>query len=426
MARISRRDFLKSSAAVTAASILPGCETEPAAPGKTIGRVVVIGGGYGGATAAKYLRLWSAGAIEVTLVEREAEFVSCPVSNLILGGTRTLADITRGYQGLRAHGVRVIQDEATRIDIESRKVALARGADLPYDRLVVSPAVDLMFGEIEGYDAEARKAVLAAWRGSEIVALRRQLEAMSDGGVFVITVPRAPFRCPPGPYERACQVAFYLKRVKPRSKVLVLDANEDLVSKPALFKAAWSELYRGLIEYRNNSEVRAVDVRAASVKTDFDTIKGDVLNVLPPMRAAGIARDAGLTTGGTHWCGVDWLSMESLAHKRIHVLGDATLSAPAMPKSGHMANNHAKLAAAAIVELMNGRQPNLQPVIANACYSYVSDKEAIHVASVHRYDPAQKTMVVVPGASGVSAARSELEGTYASGWAQSIWADMLG
>jgi sulfide dehydrogenase [flavocytochrome c] flavoprotein chain len=425
MRRISRRDFLKSSGAAAAASFLPGCETEPATSEKTIGRVVVVGGGYGGATAAKYLRMWSGGAVEVTLVEREAEFVSCPVSNLVLGGTRTLADITRGYGGLRAYGVRVIQDEAIRIDVESRKVALAHGADLPYDRLVVSPAVDLMFGEIEGYDAEARKAILTAWKGSEIVALRRQLEAMSDGGVFVITVPRAPFRCPPGPYERACQVASYLKRVKPRSKVLVLDANEDLVSKPALFKAAWSELYGGLIEYRNNSEVRAVDLRAASVKTDFDTIKGDVLNVLPPMRAAGIARNAGLTTGGTHWCGVDWRSMESLAHQGIHVLGDATLSASAMPKSGHMANSHAKVAAAAIVELMNGREPDPQPVIANTCYSYVSDREAIHVASVHRYDPAQKTMVVVPGASGISAARSELEATYAQAWAENIWSDTL-
>jgi sulfite dehydrogenase len=268
---------------------------------------------------------------------------------------------------------------------------------------------------------------LTAWKaGPETVALRRQLEAMPDGGVFLIAVPRAPFRCPPGPYERACQAAFYFKRAKPRSKVLVLDANEDLVSKPALFKAAWNDLYKGTIEYRNNTEVRAIDARTRSVKTDFDTIKGDVLNVLPPMRAADIARSAGLTTGGTHWCGVDWLSMESLAHKGIHVLGDATLSAPAMPKSGHMANSHAKVAAAAIIELMNGRQPNPQPVIANTCYSYVDDKEAIHVASVHRYEPAQKTMVVVPGASGVSAARSDLEGTYASGWAQNIWSDMLG
>lgn len=427
MRRISRRDFLKSSGAAAAASLLPGCETEPAAPPKSIGRVVVVGGGYGGATAAKYLRMWSGGAVEVTLVEREAEFVSCPASNLVIGGSKTLPEITRGYQKLREHGVRVIQDEATRIDVENRKIGLARGADLPYDRLVVSPAVDLMFGEVEGYDAEARRTVLTAWKaGPETAALRRQLEAMRDGGVFVISLPLAPFRCPPGPYERACQAALYFKRAKPRSKVLVLDANEDLVSKPALFRAAWSELYKGLIEYRNNTEVKAVDARNMAVKTDFDTIKGDVLNVLPPMRAADIARNAGLTTGGTRWCGVDWRSMESLARKGIHVLGDATLSAPAMPKSGHMANGHAKIAAAAIVELMNGREPDPQPVIANTCYSYVSDREVIHVASVHRYDPAQKTMLVVPGTSGVSPARSEVEGAYAWAWAQNIWSDMLG
>ena len=420
---VTRRDFLLSSGAAAAASLLPGCAASSA---KSIGRVVVIGAGYGGATAARYLRMWSGGSIEVVLVEREAEFVSCPVSNLVIGGTKRLADITRTYTGLLDRGIRMVRDEATRIDVERKRVLLGRGDDLAYDRLVVSPAVDLMFGEIEGYDADARMTALTAWKaGAETVALRRQLEAMPDGGVFIIAVPRAPFRCPPGPYERACQAAFYFKRAKPRSKVLVLDANEDLVSKPGLFRAAWNDLYKGLIEYRNNTDVRSIDAFAKVVKTDFDTIKGDVLNVLPPMRAAAIARDAGLTTGGTHWCGVDWLTMESLAHKAIHVLGDATLSAPAMPKSGHMANNQAKLAAAAIIELMNGRQPNPQPVIANTCYSYVSDQEVIHVASVHRYDPAQKTMVVVPGTSGVSPARSELEATYANAWAQNVWADML-
>jgi sulfide dehydrogenase [flavocytochrome c] flavoprotein chain len=423
----SRRDFLRSSGAVAAASLVAGCASAPPARRKTLGRAVVVGGGYGGATAARYLRLWSGGAMEVVLVEREAEFISCPASNLVVGGSRTLADITRSYAGLERDGVRLVRDEATRIDPEKRRVSLARGADLEYDRLVLSPAVDLMFGEIEGYDADARMTVLTAWKaGAETVALRRELEAMRDGGVFVITVPLAPFRCPPGPYERACQAAYYFKRAKPRSKVLVLDANEDLVSKPALFKAAWNELYKGYIEYRNNTEVRGLDARSRSVKTDFDTIRGDVLNVLPPMRAAAIARDAGLTTGGTHWCGVDWLSMESLAHRGIHVLGDATLSASAMPKSGHMANNHAKLAAAAIIELMSGREPDPQPVIANTCYSYVSDKEAIRVTSVHRYDPRRKTMAVVPGAGGLSAVRSEAEGAYAWAWAQNIWNDMLG
>jgi sulfite dehydrogenase len=400
---------------------------EPAAPSKPVGRVIVIGGGYGGATAAKYLRMWSNGSIEVFLIERNAEFISCPLSNLVLGGTKTLSDITRGYAGLRSYGVQVLRDEATAINVEKKKVSLKRIEDLPYDRLIVSPAVELMYEQIEGYDAEAQKRILTAWKaGPETVALRQQLESMRDGGVFVISVPRSPYRCPPGPYERACQVAFYFKQSKPRSKVIILDANEDVVSKPALFKAAWNDLYKGIIEYRNNSEVKALDARAMTVRTDFDTITGDVLNVLPPMRAGDIARSAGLMTGNTRWCGVDWLTMESLAHKNIHVLGDATLSAPAMPKSGHMANNHGKVAAAAITELMNARAPNPQPVIANTCYSFVSDKEVIHVASVHRYDPAQKTFTVVPGAGGVSSGRSELEGAYAWAWGQNIWSDMLG
>ncbi|MGB5080571.1 MAG: FCSD flavin-binding domain-containing protein, partial [Burkholderiales bacterium] len=236
----------------------------------------------------------------------------------------------------------------------------------------------------------------------------------------------APYRCPPGPYERACQVAFYFKQAKPRCKVLLLDANEDVTSKGALFKAAWNDLYKGMIEYRGNSEVKAVDARAKTVKTDFDTIKGDVLNILPPMRAGDIARSAGLLTQNTRWCGVDWLTMESTVHKGIHVLGDATLSAPAMPKSGHMANNHGKLAAAAIIELMNDREPNPRPVIANTCYSFVSDREVIHVASVHAYDAGKKTLLIVPGTGGVSPARSELEGVYGWAWAQNIWSDMLG
>jgi sulfide dehydrogenase [flavocytochrome c] flavoprotein subunit len=424
--KCTRRDFLLASGAVAGGVLLPGCAAQPRSPRKPIGRVVVIGGGYGGATAAKYLRMWSDGAIEVLLIEREAAFVSCPTSNLVLGGSRKLEEITRSYSGLRSRGVQVIRDEVTAIDAEKKRVRLKGVDDLPYDRLIVSPGAELMHDQIEGYDAEAQKTVLNAWKaGPETLAMRRQLEAMPDGGVFIVTVPRAPFRCPPGPYERACQVAFYFKQAKPRSKVLILDANEDPVSKPALFKAAFNELYKDTIEYRNNSEARAVDARARTVRTDFDTIKGDVLNVLPPMGAGAIAKNAGLLTGNTKWCGVDWLTMESTAQKGVHVLGDSTLSAPAMPKSGHMANNHGKLAAAAIVELMHGRAPNPDPVLTNTCYSFVSDKEGIHVASVHRYDPAQKTLVPVPGSAGVSAARNELEGMYGWAWAQNIWADMF-
>ncbi|MGB7541066.1 MAG: NAD(P)/FAD-dependent oxidoreductase [Burkholderiales bacterium] len=429
MKRLARRDFLKLTAAGATGSAIPWLFANRARAQNTkkpIGRAVVIGGGYGGATVAKYLRLWSAGAVEVLMVERDAEFVSCPISNLVLSGTRKIGDITRSYARLRDYGVQVIRDEVAAVDTEKKRVKLRRGGELPWDRLVVSPGVHLMHERIEGYDAEAQKSVLHAWKaGPETLALRQRIESMPDGGVFVIAIPMAPYRCPPGPYERACQVAFYFKLAKPRSKILILDANEDVTSKGPLFRAAWNELYKSMIEYRPNNEVRAVDARAGVVKTDFDAIKGDVLNVLPPMRAGEIARSASLITANARWCGVDWLTMESLAQKGIHVLGDSTLSAPAMPKSGHMANQHGKLAAAAIIELMNGRAPDPQPALTSTCYSFVSDKEAIHVASVHHYDPAQKTFEPVHGAGGVSTARNETEGAYGWAWAQNIWADML-
>src|SRR5438477_5969733 len=227
MNRFARRDFLKTSSAIAAASLLPGCATGPAVPSKPIGRVIVIGGGFGGATAAKYLRMWSEGTIEVFLIERNPEFISCPTSNLVLGGTKTLADITRSYAKLREYGVQVLRDEATAINVDKKRVSLKRIEDLPYDRLVVSPAVDFMHDQIEGYNPEAQKTILHAWKaGPETVALRQQLEAMPDGGVYIIAIPRTPFRCPPGPYERACLIAFYFLSAKMRYKVIVLDFRE--------------------------------------------------------------------------------------------------------------------------------------------------------------------------------------------------------
>ena len=394
---------------------------------KPVARVVVIGGGYGGATAARYLRAWSGGAIEVILVERNTEFVSCPLSNLVLGGTRRIGDLTMHYGGLRNAGVSLVNDEVIGIDADKRRIRLARNAEIAYDRLVVSPGVDLMHDQVAGYDAQAQKSVLHAWKaGPETVALRERIEAMRDGGVVLISIPKAPYRCPPGPYERICQIAFYLKQAKPKSKIVVLDANEDIVSKKGLFLAAWNELYKGLIDYMPNHEVKEVQAQASSVKTDFEVFKADVLNVIPPQRAGSIAAQGKLITTNNRWCDVDWLTMESKAVAGIHVLGDATLSASAMPKSASMANNHAKIAAGSIVALLAGQQVNPEPVIANVCYSYVSDKEAMHVTSVHRYDPEKKTILPVAGAGGVSPRRSELEKAYADAWARNIWADSLG
>jgi len=413
-----RRQFLKFAGAAS----LAGCATPGSVKAKP--RVLVIGAGFGGATAAKYVAMWQP-SVQVVLVDRQSEFVSCPISNLVLGGNRSMRDITHSYDGLRKYGVDVLNGEAVAIDSAKQLVTFGRGSQLVYDRLVLAPGVDFLFNEVEGYEA-AGERVLHAWKaGPQTVALRRQLEAMPDGGVYILSVPVAPYRCPPGPYERACQVAHYFKQAKPRSKVLLLDANPDVTSKGPLFKRAWEDLYKGIIEYRPNAKVLAVDGQAMSVRTEFDTVKGDVLNLVPPQRAADIALKAGVITSNNRWCDVDWRTMESKAVKGIHVLGDATLSAAGMPKSGHMANSHAKVCAAAIVEVLNGREPNPSPVMSNTCYSFVSDKEVIHVASVHQYDAGQNTIIPVKGAGGVSAARSELEGQYGWSWARNIWADML-
>lgn len=423
MPQLRRRHLLTAAAAGAVTLALPGCatSTHPKA------RVVVIGAGFGGATAAKYIRQW-APEIEVVLIEREAAFVSCPLSNLVLGGTQTIESLTTGYDTLqKKYGVRLVRGEAQTIDAAARQVRLANGEIIKYDRLIVSPGVDFLFDQVPGLQtAEAQARVLHAWKaGPQTVALRRQLEALPDGGVFALHIPKAPYRCPPGPYERAAQVAFYFKQHKPRSKVLVLDANPDLVSKKALFLKAWNERYVGIVEYRPNSELVRVDAATNTIETTLDVVKAGVLNVVPPQQAGRIAQTAGLINTGNRWCGVNFQTFESTAAPGIHVLGDATASAPGMPKSGFMANNHAKVAADAVIALIQGREPSPVPIIANTCYSFVSDTDAVHVASVHKWDAGQKTLVPVQGAGGLSPAANPLEGQYARSWASNIWADAL-
>ena len=423
-ASLTRRRVLRAGvgAGITASTLgLAACASMSGTP---IGRVVVVGGGYGGATAARYLRLWG-GNIDVTLVERSASFVSCPISNLVLAGARQIDDVTRGYDGLKAVGVKVVQGEVTAIDAAGKKVRLASGAELPYDRLVMSPGVDFLWDQVGGLQAAVDAGRIAhAWKaGPQTVALRRQLEAMPAGGVFAMSIPRSPYRCPPGPYERACMVAAYVKEAKPRGKVLVLDANPEVQSKKALFEKAWKDHYEGIIEYRPNAELKSVD--GLTAKFEFEDVRADVLNVIPPQRAGDIARTSGLVNVNNRWAGVNWLSMESTAVPGIHVLGDATFSAPAMPKSGHMANQHAKVAAAAIIALLKGDAINQTPVVMNTCYSFVTTREVVHVASVHQYDAKDATFKTVPGSGGLSSAASQIEGRYALSWADNIWGDML-
>ncbi|MFN3415509.1 MAG: FCSD flavin-binding domain-containing protein, partial [Caldimonas sp.] len=419
---LQRRSFLQGAAAAGVLG-LSACATT-GVPSKA--RVLVVGGGYGGATAAKYVRLLSDYQIEVVLVEPNGAFVSCPISNLVLGGHRTMAEITTPYDNLvRRHGVRLVRDTVARVDPAKKVAVLASGPTIAYDKLILSPGIDLMFDSIQGLKAAHDAGqILQAWKaGPETVALRRQLEAMPDGGVFAMTVPEAPYRCPPGPYERVCLVADYFKRAKPRSKVLLLDANPDVTSKGPLFKKIWAEQYKGIIEYRPQHKAVAVDARTRTIKFEVnDDVKADVLNVLPTMRAGTIAVDTGLANANARWCLVNFLNFESTAVKDIHVLGDAIQTAPLMPKSGHMANSHAKVAAAAIVAELRGWPVNPAPMLTNTCYSFVDGKNVIHVASVHEYVAAEKTFKTVAGSGGVSTGPTELEGIYAWNWAQNIWA----
>ena len=427
---VKRRDFVKSTAAagwsIASLLALPGCAS---IAGGSSGKVVVVGAGYGGATAAKYIRMWSNGTIDVTVVEPNAEFISCPMSNLVLGGSKDLAFLTTSYSNLTArHGVRVLRDTAIAVDPEKRVLKLASRNELPYDRLLLSPGVDFMWDKLPGLDnVDAQSRILHAWKaGPQTVALRRQLEAMADGGVYALSIPVAPYRCPPGPYERACQVAWYFKQAKPKSKVLILDGNPDVTSKAGLFKKAWAEEFKGLVEYRPNYVLTDVDVATRTAKFDVqDPVRADVLNVLPPQRAGAMARAAGVVTANDRWCEVDFLTFESVKVKNVHVLGDAIQLATGMPKSGHMANQHAKVCAAAVVALLAGQPPNPAPVLNNTCYSMVTDRDSIHVCSVHQYDREKKTVLPVQGAGGVSPAMSSVEGAYAFAWAQNIWADML-
>ena len=429
---MKRRQFVQTGLALGAFGSFGsfvGCAGLPGGiPGKA--RVIVVGGGYGGATAAKYVRMFSDYKIDVMLIEPNSAFVSCPISNLVLGGSKTMADITSSYDKLGSkHGVKVVKDMVAGIDAVKKTVTLASGPTIGYDKLVLSPGVELIWDSIEGAQAaNASGQILQAWKGgAETLALRKQLEAMPDGGVYALTIPEAPYRCPPGPYERASQVASYFKQAKPKSKVLILDANQDVTSKGPLFKKYWAENYAGMLEYRPQHKATAVDAKTSTVKFDVQAdVKADVLNVLPSMRAGAIAVKSGLANSNGRWCNVDYLTFESTAAKDVHVIGDSIQVAPLMPKSGHMANAHGKVVAAALVAQLSGLSVDPQPLLTNTCYSFVSAKQVVHVASVHQYVAAEKTYKTVAGSGGVSAGPTDLEGVYAMSWAQNIWADMLG
>lgn len=418
-----RRSFIKA-AGLGASSLLLSNYALARGNKPPIGHVVVIGGGYAGTTAAKYIRMWSNNSIAVTVIEKQAQFVSCPLSNLVLGGSKSINALTFGYETVQKnHDIHWVQDEVTAINTSAKKIKMKRG-EISYDRLIVAPGVDFSYTDLPNLQSAAAQAQIPhAWKaGWQTVNLRKQLEAMPDGGVFVLTVPPIPYRCPPGPYERVCQVASYFKTHKPKSKIIVLDANPDIVSKKGLFAKVWADEYKGIIDYRPNNLITNVDVANKTVTTDFEKVKADVLNIIPPQRAGKPTQMAELTEPDYPWCEVSFLSYESKRVPNVHVIGDSV--AAGLPKSAHMATSQARVCASAIVELMHGRMPDTSPVFANTCYSFVDDKRAMHVANVYRYDAGKKIMVSADG-GGVSAAPSEQEGRYANAWAINIWSDVL-
>ena len=419
---MDRRHFLKGSLLGLGVAAFPSFAL--AKTSSSIGHVVIIGAGFGGATAAKYLRMWSEGKVKVTLIEPRPQFISCPVSNRVLSGAMDMQGITHSYDHLRdSSGIRMIQGIATRIDASSRIVEV-NGERISYDRLIISTGIDFDYSHLPTLTPELQATVIPhAWKaGPQTALLKNQLDAMPNGGVVAITIPPVPYRCPPGPYERACQIGFYLKQYKPRSKLLVLDANPAITSKRPLFERAWKDLYADIIEYQPSSAIENLDVKSLTVKTTFDSHKVDVLNLIPPQTASRLALDTGLGSQGRPWCKVNYLNYESSNIPGIHVLGDS-VDTP-LPKSAHIATSEAKVCAAAIIAELSGEAIDQQPVFANTCYSYVDDKQAMHVASVYRYDAKEREMHAAPG-GGTSAAPSLEEGLQADVWAKNIWADVL-
>ena len=425
MKKINRRNFAKIIGSAGLASTL-------GMPSLVFGaskKVVVVGGGFGGATAAKYLRKLDS-SIDVTLVEPNPTYYTCPFSNTVLGGIKDMSEIAHGYGAMKnKHGVRVIHAKAKNVNSNSKTVTLDNGRKLDFDRAIVSPGVDLRFDSMEGYSQTATDKMPHSWKaGPQTALLRRQLENMRNGGTVLICPPGNPFRCPPGPYERTSLIAHYLKTHKPKSKIIILDAKEKF-SKQSLFMSGWDLHYGDLIEWRAGTaggKISRVDPQNMQVETQFGMEKGDVINFIPAQHAGKVARDSGLTNK-KGWCPVNQVTFESTLQPGIHVIGDASIAGK-MPKSGFSANSQGKVAAAAIVSELAGQEP-IEPSYANTCYSLITPEHGISVAKVYKISD-KKTIVGVKGSGGVSPKNEDpivrrQEAIYTQGWYDAIVQDMF-
>lgn len=415
---VSRRSALLGAGGLTMAGIFAPYVAQAKGP-----RVVVVGGGFGGAAVARHIAKTDPG-IQVTLVERSKQYITCPFSNLVLAGLRTMDDITHGYSALPARGINLVHGEVTGVDAEKRSIRLASGDNLAYDRLVLAPGVDLRFDGLEGYTAEAAERMPHAWKaGPQTTLLKSQLEAMEDGGTVIIVAPDNPFRCPPGPYERASLIAHYLKTHKPKSKVLILDA-KDKFSKQGLFMSAWAAEYPDMVQWMGKDQggkVISVDAKNMTVKTEFGDEKGAVINVIPPQKAGALAKLAGVTNEAG-WCPVDLTTFESKLVPGIHVVGDACVAAP-MPKSATAATAQARVCAYAVVDLLRNQAP-AAPSLSNTCYSLIGPEYGITVTGVYKLKPDGLTEVA-GGVSPTNASKEDklLEAQYAYAWYAGVTAE---
>ncbi|MDH5484136.1 MAG: NAD(P)/FAD-dependent oxidoreductase [Gammaproteobacteria bacterium] len=430
MSKLNRRNFLSLTSGALAATSL-GFPMLSLAGTK---RVVIVGGGIGGATAAKYIRMADS-SINVTLIEPNKNYYTCFMSNEVLGGGRDLDSIKFGYAGLKKHGVDVVHDLVTGIDPVARKVSIKSGSSMSYDACIVSPGVDFRWEAIEGHSEAVIDKVPHAWKaGPQTAILKKQIMAMRDGGTVAIVAPPNPFRCPPGPYERASQIAWYLKNHKPKSKIIILD-NKPKFSKMGLFTAGWEKYYgfnssNSMIEWVSGDaggKVASLDVAKMSLSTDAADFKADVINIIPAQKAGKIAFTAGLVNEGG-WCPVNQRTFESSNHKDIYVIGDSSVAAP-LPKSGYSANSEAKVCAAAIVAKLNGKD-SPEPSLVNTCYSIIMPDDAISVAMVYRMGKDGKIMKI-EGSGGLtpadsSAAMRKREVGYAHSWFNNITDDIFG
>ncbi|MGB7502974.1 MAG: NAD(P)/FAD-dependent oxidoreductase [Azonexus sp.] len=432
---LDRRSFIKVLGSASGLA-LAGCasqgpvgSTTEIMPKGGTRRVVVVGGGFGGAIAAKYVRMLDK-SIEVVMIEKNRQFISCPFSNFYIAGLMNdMSTLTIGYDKLAAnHGIKMVFGEVTAIDPAAKKVVTTEGT-LAYDRLIVSPGIDFRTEEIEGYDARTAEIFPHAWKaGAQSTLLRNQLQSMKDGGTVVISMPLVPYRCPPGPYERASLIASYLKKHKPKSKLILLDANPDVVSKKPLFTKAWSTYYKDNFQYLNGKKVTKVDTGAGLVSVEgIDDFKGDVINLIPAQRAGMIAISSGLAGDDKKWCPVDAISFESTKHKGIHVIGDSAAPAsdgPPMPKSGYSANSQAKVCAMNVVNLMNGKE-TIELSGINVCYSAISEHESVSIAAVYTVKGGK--IMSVPNSGGISPvdfSMAKAEHAYGESWLRNILTEM--